>query len=171
MANDLLFLPNPRQLTYLGDTVSLADNRQIILNCPAPRRLQFVANRLKQALRAYAQVNWQVGAGSVVPLDQIGLVINVGPAKAKHSQGYTLTITPRGIFISAGTSAGVFYGGLTLIQILQQSGPQLPLLHITDWPDFPNRGVMLDITRNKVPTMETLFNLVDRLAPSLVEHQ
>jgi hypothetical protein len=23
------------------------------------------------------------------------------------------------------------------------------------WPDFPNRGIMLDISTNKVPTMET----------------
>ncbi len=164
MADDLALLPKPRQLTYLGDTISLGDNKQIILDCPAPQRLHFTANRLKQALQQSAQVSWQVGAGSVVPLDQIGLVINVGPAKAKHPQGYTLTITPRGIFIVAGTPAGAFYGAVTLIQILQQSEGQLPLLHLSDWPDFPHRGVLLDISRNKVPTMETLFNLVDRLA-------
>jgi hexosaminidase len=164
MANDLVLLPKPRQLTYLGDTISLADNKQIILDGPAPQRLHFTANRLKQALQKYAQVTWSVGAGSVVPLDQIGLVINVGPAKAKHPQGYTLTITPRGIFIVAGTPVGAFYGTVTLIQILQQSEGQLPLLHLTDWPDFPHRGVLLDISRNKVPMMETLFNLIDRLA-------
>ena len=35
---------------------------------------------------------------------------------------------------------------------------------ITDWPDTPVRGVMLDISRDKVPTLATLLELVDRLA-------
>jgi len=42
--------------------------------------------------------------------------------------------------------------------------PSLPCLSISDWPDFPARGVMLDISRDKVPTMETLYHLVDLLA-------
>jgi hypothetical protein len=37
-------------------------------------------------------------------------------------------------------------------------------LFVEDWPDFPARGVMLDISRDRVPTMATLFGLVDRLA-------
>jgi hypothetical protein len=53
---------------------------------------------------------------------------------------------------------------MTLIQILEQRIRDLPTLRIRDWPDFPNRGVMLDISRDKVPTMETLFDLVDLLA-------
>ena len=36
-------------------------------------------------------------------------------------------------------------------------------IHIHDEPDFKNRGVMLDI-RSKVPTLETLFQLVDVLS-------
>jgi len=40
----------------------------------------------------------------------------------------------------------------------------LPCLSISDRPDFPVRGVMLDISRDKVPTMETLYHLVDLLA-------
>jgi len=37
-------------------------------------------------------------------------------------------------------------------------------LAISDWPDFPVRGLMLDISRDKVPRMETLFELIDMLA-------
>jgi hexosaminidase len=42
--------------------------------------------------------------------------------------------------------------------------PWLPALRISDWPDFPNRGVMLDVSRDRVPTMQTLLDLVDLLA-------
>ncbi len=71
------------------------------------------------------------------------------PGSTRHPQGYELTITPAGIFIVAGTSAGAFYAGQTLIQILTQSRDKLPLLRISDWPDFAQRGVMLDIIRRE----------------------
>ncbi len=78
----------------------------------------------------------------------------------------------------------MFYAVCTLIQLLgirdqeaggrrQESTPisnlqsptsSLPALRISDWPDFPNRGVMLDISRDRVPTMQTLLELVDLLA-------
>jgi hypothetical protein len=48
--------------------------------------------------------------------------------------------------------------------LIQQLGPELPTLRCRDWPDYPNRGVMLDISRNKVPTMQSLYSLVDLLA-------
>jgi hexosaminidase len=37
-------------------------------------------------------------------------------------------------------------------------------LQIEDWPDIPHRGVMLDISRDKVYTQQTLYDLVDLLA-------
>jgi hexosaminidase len=41
---------------------------------------------------------------------------------------------------------------------------------VRDWPDRPIRGVMLDVSRAKVPTLQTLFKLVDRLASFKVNH-
>ena len=37
-------------------------------------------------------------------------------------------------------------------------------MRILDYPDFPNRGFMLDVSRDKVPQLETLFWLVDLMA-------
>lgn len=37
-------------------------------------------------------------------------------------------------------------------------------MKITDWPDFANRGIMIDVSRDKVPTMETLYRMVDMLS-------
>ena len=55
-------------------------------------------------------------------------------------------------------------GGATLRQLLRQFGRRLPCLHIRDWPDFPRRGVMLDISRGRVPKLETLLDLAEHLA-------
>src|SRR5262249_13548180 len=79
-------------------------------------------------------------------------------------QAYQLRITPNQISITAGDAAGAFYAQQTLKQLARQFPDALPCLKIEDHPDFPARGVMLDISRDKVPTMETLFTLVDQLA-------
>ncbi|HEV2293253.1 MAG TPA: beta-N-acetylhexosaminidase [Tepidisphaeraceae bacterium] len=50
------------------------------------------------------------------------------------------------------------------MQLRRQYAIELPIGTIEDWPDFPVRGVMLDVSRDKVPTMATLFGLIDLLA-------
>jgi hypothetical protein len=93
----------------------------------------------------------------------------INPAVVR-SQGYQLSITPAYCRIVGHDAAGIFYARQTLAQIRRQFPNALPCLEIEDWPDFPVRGVMLDISRDKVPTMPTLFSLVDRLAEWKINH-
>ena len=78
-------------------------------------------------------------------------------------QGYRIEINDDRIEIFAADDAGVFYARQTLAQ-LAKLHHALPCCTINDSPDFPARGVMLDVSRDKVPTMDTLFALIDRLA-------
>ncbi len=164
MPHNLLLLPAPRQLNILNGSLSLPDKRLIVLDAPGPQTLHFTARRVQAALKKYADVAWPIVAGTAVPAERVGLTLSVVAGGAAHPQGYQLGVTNRGIFIIAETATGAFYGSLTLSQILRQRRRSLPQLRINDWPDFPRRGVMLDISRNKVPTMETLYNLVEKLA-------
>src|SRR4029079_7996129 len=41
---------------------------------------------------------------------------------------------------------------------------ELPVGTVDDWPDLSVRAVMLDIARDKVPSIETLKTLIERLA-------
>lgn len=79
-------------------------------------------------------------------------------------EGYELRVTPRHIDVRAADPAGVFYAHHTLEQLIRTEGPSLPVCRIRDWPDVPVRGVMIDVSRDKVPTMQTLRDLVDRLS-------
>src|SRR5688572_21406902 len=81
-----------------------------------------------------------------------------------RAESYALDIAPDRILLRAGDDAGMFYARQTLAQIRRQSPDRLPCLRIEDWPDFAHRGVMLDVSRDKVPTMRTLFELVDLFA-------
>ena len=164
MNDNLHLLPHPRALTLTGGHNPLTANRRIVLEGAAPAELLGAGRRLQAALARHAGLAWELAAGAHGPIDEVGIVLRVAPDSAPHAQGYELTISPDWMVIQAQDPVGVFYGVCTLAQVLQQRGRNLPALHIADWPDFPVRGLMLDISRDKVPRMETLFELIDMLA-------
>jgi hypothetical protein len=81
-----------------------------------------------------------------------------------HPEGYTLAISKTGIEISFRETGGLRAATATLRQLLREYGRRLPCLRIRDWPDFPRRGVMLDISRGRVPNLETLLDLAEKLS-------
>lgn len=157
-------LPIPRVLEYGDDLWKLPDEGVIVLNGPELQALRFTAVQLQQALQK-TSLTWPLTAGSLSTTAGEALIsLNVIPHSMAHAQGYELTITAGQISVVASEAAGVFYGVQTLGQLLEQHGRELPTLRCRDWPDFPNRGVMLDVSRDKVPTMDTLYKLVDLFA-------
>lgn len=79
-------------------------------------------------------------------------------------EGYTLIVDATGVALYYREEGGLRAGTATLRQLLREFGRKLPRLVIEDFPDFRRRGVMLDISRGKVPNLRTLFELVDDLA-------
>ncbi len=81
-----------------------------------------------------------------------------------HPEGYAITIDRKGVRIEFREATGVRMAMATMRQLLRQYDRCLPCLKICDWPDFARRGVMLDISRGRVPKLETLLKLASRLA-------
>ncbi len=81
-----------------------------------------------------------------------------------HPDGYALVISQNGIQISFREAGGARAAAATLRQLLRQYGHRLPCLKIRDWPEFSRRGMMLDISRGRVPKLETLLELAEHLA-------
>ncbi len=82
----------------------------------------------------------------------------------EQPEGYTLTISRTGVEIVIREAGGLRAAAATLRQLLHEHGRRLPCLAIRDWPDFRRRGVMLDVSRGRVPRLETLLDLVEHLA-------
>jgi hexosaminidase len=82
----------------------------------------------------------------------------------REAEFYQLEITPKGVVIQFHKVGGLRAAAATLRQLLRQFGRRLPCLAIQDWPDFPRRGVMLDISRGRVPSLATLLDFADKLA-------
>lgn len=84
---------------------------------------------------------------------------------ALPAEGYTIAVGAEGtVAIRAADKPGAFYAGKTLEQLGRLHGGRLPTGTVEDWPDLAVRAVMLDISRDKVPTTDTLRSLIDRLA-------
>ncbi|NSW53464.1 MAG: family 20 glycosylhydrolase [Anaerolineae bacterium] len=166
MANStvhLTLLPQPRTLHPLAGEFPLPRAALIQIIARQPQALLFSATQFQQYLKKEHGLHWEIAASGFEPGAALRLVLD--PGATGGPQGYRLAILPEGITITASDAAGIFYGLATLRQIASQARrANLPCLEIVDAPDFPARGVMLDISRDKVYTMETLYALVDRLA-------
>lgn len=102
-----------------------------------------------------------LGERTVVPTET---QVQLGAA-GLPAEGYVITIDADGtVMIEAADPEGLFYARATLTQLERLHEGALPVGEIRDWPDLAVRAVMLDIARDKVPTMPTLFALIDRLA-------
>ncbi len=130
-----VFLPSPRKFELCGHESSIPADYCLKLE---PTRAQL--GRLPE----------------IIQLDRSNFL--------SHRGSYRINVENDRIVISASSDYGWHYGLRTLKQLAQSSGAQLPQCKIEDYPDFENRGVMLDISRNKVPTLKTLYELIDHLA-------
>ncbi len=77
--------------------------------------------------------------------------------RASEGDGYRISISRNLVRLDGEGEAGLRYAVESLTQLL----PGLPACEIEDAPDLARRGLLLDISRGKVPTLETLKGLVD----------
>ena len=164
-------IPTPRRVSPGEGAFEFDAATTIVLGPGVGEATLFAAGQLREAVRdvtgldlAVVRADDQAGGANRVAflLDSRG--DEGGPAGGRGAEGYELRITPLGIAIAAAGEAGLFYGVQTVRQLLRTRGRRLPALTIDDEPVLPHRGVMLDVSRGKVPTLETLFALADGLA-------
>jgi len=95
-------------------------------------------------------------------------------AELVRAQSYALTVTPTSVVLYAEAPVGLFYAVQTLRQLVRlysqgtartpNNAVMLPALIVRDWPTLPYRGLMLDVSRRKVPTLATLKQLAEELS-------
>lgn len=90
--------------------------------------------------------------------------------KTLNEEEYILEVENDNCLIKSSSDKGFFYGSVSLKIILKQYNNYIPNMYIRDWPDLKLRGVMLDISRDKVPKLETLYKFVDVLRDIKINH-
>ena len=102
-------------------------------------------------------------ARELFPDDPAGYPVRVSLLDTE-SQAYRLRIGPEGAEVEADSAAAAFYAMQSLAMLHRLGDGTIPCREIFDAPDLPFRGFMLDVTRGRVPTLDSLKAIVRQLA-------
>ncbi len=130
-------------------------------------RAQAIAHRFAALLARTRGIHLDVRVfdGTAVGDGNIVFSLDHADRQAPAGEGYQLTVESDRIHVVARTAAGLFYGGVTLWQLLTPEGAhglpmQVPDLRIADHPRFAWRGLMLDSVRH-VQSVAHIKRLID----------
>lgn len=122
----------------------LSDSTRMLRLIPEPTRIEYLGGVFRVSRNRSAWV-------------QLSHVPNAAP------ESYSLTIRAESVELR-GDEPGLFYGLQTLRQIRAQCPKEIPCLHIEDQPAFRYRGYLLDVSRGRVPRLDVLKRLVQKMA-------
>ncbi len=93
----------------------------------------------------------------------------------RDEQSYRLFVDGGGsggvpVRLESPSAAGLRHGLATLVQLLRASPQRLDCVEIDDRPSFPHRAVMLDVSRDRIPTMEEFRRVIPWLASLKANH-
>ncbi len=159
MIHEYTLLPQPQTVRYDGGIFTLRPHLLIRTNCTK------WADRFAQAMGTFTpQVK------ELPRLDEERLFIHLGEAEScpmeipTQSEGYAIVVAPQYARILARDERGLANGVATWEQMVRQSSAAMPCVEIVDFPALANRGLMLDISRGRVYTLEYLKDLVVLMA-------
>jgi len=161
----MYLIPLPRKITVRDGLFLINNNTAIVLDVAQDDNDLETAKLLQQEIKKVIAIT--------LPIKK--LLLNAGALTENciyfqyntmdtREEAYQLTVKPSKITITACSNRGFLYGAATLIQLCKISRGEFSCVDIDDEPSYSNRGYMLDVSRGRVPTMDTLRALVDRLA-------
>jgi hexosaminidase len=175
----LPLLPPPKKLSLLKGDFSLTPNTHILIPAQAGDEAFFTALQFQDEVCHATGLRLPICSVFAPPQADNNIMLVCGKEQAANfgvepvvtgapqavaGQSYALSITPGNVILYAETPAGLFYAIQTLRQLVRLKGAALPALTILDWPTLTYRGLMLDVSRRKVPTLDTLQGLVEELS-------
>lgn len=139
----MVILPQPRKQEILGGKVVFESEYSYIpLNPEYESVTKYIGSFLKCAENAERKIIFKVDEG-------LG------------KEEYILEID-EDIAITSLSAEGAFRAATTLKQLVREKETEKQIIH--DYPMIKNRGIMLDISRGKIPKTESLFRLIDMLS-------
>ena len=113
----------------------------------APAGLQGEAQFLKQYIKEVTWNDLPIAGKRDKKVRYIELAVS---PTVKEQEGYVMTVSSKGVTITGGSAAGVFYGIQTLRKAVGEGVIMNPVV-ITDAPRFGWRGMHLDCSRHFFP--------------------
>jgi hexosaminidase len=173
LADHNALLPRPQQVQYGSGTLALQGLTVQFASPPNTEDL-FAAEQLASRLSAIGQAKVEIAkvksSGRSIVLNRTGeagaLPADMESPGPDSRESYTLTVTPQGVEIRGRSSAGVFYGVQTLLQMVEGTGAEaaLPVAEVKDWPALAYRGVMIDFSEGELIRVSEAERQIDLMA-------
>ncbi|MCL5030999.1 MAG: beta-N-acetylhexosaminidase [Bacteroidetes bacterium] len=166
--NEIPIVPSPQVIKLGKGNFTLNKNINISIT-GSKAYLKFSAEQIKETLKNYLNISAKIiandsaASGIVFSLNDFKSEENI-PVEVKD-QSYNLTVNKDGIKITSTSARGIFYGTMSLIQLLEKANSkEIPFLNITDWPDIKLRGISDDISRGQVSTLDNFKKIIRNIA-------
>lgn len=162
--NTPVLVPFPKQIDASDDTVPFPAEGAISVDASVhehltARRIDVLIQQLRDELSSVSGSHLHRATHSA----DASILLTVD--EALDDDAYTLSITRNDgyppVVLTAGGAAGLRDGVQTLRQIIRQYGVLLPQLQIVDEPSMTIRALSYDVSRGRVPTLDTLEALAD----------
>ncbi len=174
-------LPEPKELMLVKGTCVLDEETSIILPSGSGDGSWFAACQLRDEILQATGLALTIVKAYAPPQPDHAILLVCGAEQASafgvkvlreqlHTAGeigeqaYVLSVQRGRIVLYADELVGLFYAVQTLRQLVRLHGDHIPALTIRDWPSLAARGLLLDVSRRKVPTTGMLMHLVDELS-------
>jgi hexosaminidase len=151
-------IPTPQQLELSGQEFQLSAKVDYFL-VGDPQNLIMGRDILSEALSDLADVSTKNIMTIILEKEENFKIDNLSAEQL--SEAYSLDISPEKILIRAGTDKGLFYGLMSVTQLVKASNDaSIPTLKILDYPDMTWRGISDDFSRGQVSTMENFETIL-----------
>jgi len=166
--NNFTIVPTPQIIKTGEDIFKLPENVRIFLE-GKKEDLNFTASLIEKALSQSLDISSAIAKTDTGHADLI-LAVNdttnfPSASDSVIDQAYKLSINKSEIRIEARSAKGVFYGTMSLIQLLDKlESPELPCVKIIDWPDMKIRGISDDISRGQVSKLKNFKKIIRNIA-------
>ncbi len=169
-AHPVSIIPQPVQVQPGTGNFTLTNDTKLVVDA-GNEELKKIAQTLADKLKTAGGPTLAVTEGDAIE-NSIFFTLKT-PVDSLGKEGYTLSVTEKGITVKASQPNGAFYGYQTIRQLLptaiESAAPvagvtwSVPVVEVVDKPRFAWRGLHLDVSRHFMPK-EFVKKYIDMIA-------
>lgn len=161
-ATKLKVVPEVQSFTLSTGNYAMGTKVSILVESAHSDSLMSIAQQLKDELNVMFKVTATVTETTSTSASTGEVLLMYSGTKLTNSEAYKMTVAG-GITIAGATRQGTFWGTRTLLQLIENHKNLIPCGVISDYPNYPNRGFMLDCGR-KFFTIDFLRHYVKMMS-------
>ncbi len=151
MFGKTIFCPTPKKVEWGKEMLNMSDYKRILIPETATERTLKTAKIFSKDLLGFTASENEIKKTSKATEKSIELKIAKtakfkGKETALKKEGYCLEISPKKITLTGADEPGLYYGCVTLLQIIKMPmkfGAPIKSASILDWPDVEHRMMRL----------------------------